>query len=63
MKSNAKRLEHAGAIQADMEGLSLQQLKLRDQLMRENKLSFTDATAVARGDKKPSDFGIESSTQ
>ncbi|MBX4216088.1 hypothetical protein KW797_04010 [Candidatus Parcubacteria bacterium] len=38
--------------------LSDEQLQMRGDLVREHGLSLDDATAVARGDRKASDFGI-----
>lgn len=54
-------MEHSGAIQGIIEGLSLQQVYLRDDLfnrLHKRGLSFTDATAIIRGEKKLADFGI-----
>ncbi len=54
-----KHLEHSGVIQGRVEELSLGQIYLRDDLFQKHGLSFADATAVVRGEKKASDFGIE----
>lgn len=53
-----KVLEHSGVIQAAVEGLSLQQIYIRDGLMSRYELSRDDATAIVRGEKELADFGI-----
>lgn len=55
-------LEHSGVIQAAIEGLSLQQVLLRDELFQQYRgpgFTFADATAVVLGEKNLSDFGID----
>lgn len=59
-----KVLENSNAIQANVEGLSMQQLKLRCQILEDYpQLSFDDVTAIAKGDKKLADFGIPPSCE
>jgi len=53
-----KVLEHSGVIQATVEGLSLQQIHIRDGLMNRYGMSVDDATAVVRGERELADFGI-----
>jgi len=54
-------LEHSGVIQATIEGLSLQQIYIRDDLFQKYRgrgLDFASATKVVLGEKKLSAFGI-----
>ncbi len=55
----SKTLEHSGAIQARIEGFTMEQLLIRDELTHDHGLSFADATAVVRGEKWLEDFGIK----
>ncbi len=50
-----KRLEHSLCIQAAIEGLSPQQVLIRDELIKEHGLTFADATAVVKSEKRLED--------